>query len=181
MEHATINQACELVKKARSGDAEAFGELYSGIWHDLYKYALMFLQNEQDAKDAVQQTALEAFCGIKKLGNPERFNAWMFAILSRQCKKFIPELVRRRQTGTLEELELTLAEPGDAEQLAEAKEAYAAICAFPPDDRQILLLRLAQGYSCAEIAGMLRRPAGSVRSRLSRALAKLRVTLGSAD
>ena len=172
-----MEQAWELVKKARSGDPEAFGELYSEIWHDLYKYALLFLRNEQDAKDAVQQTALEAFCAIGQLNDPGRFHAWMFAILSRRCKKYIPELKRRRQTQPLEDAELYPAGPDSAQERLEAGEAYAAICALPPADRQILLLRLLKGYSCAEIAKMLRCPAGSVRSRLSRALAKLRLAM----
>jgi len=173
-----VEHVLELIVKSQSGDVDAFGKLYSEVWHDLYKYAFLFLQNQQDAMDAVQQTALEAFCAIKKLKSPESFQAWMFAILSRQCKKMIPELMRRRQTETLEDAELFLAEPDTTEDLAEAQEVYAAVSGLPSDDRQILLLRLVRGYSSAEIAKILNRPAGSVRSRLSRALAKLRDSLG---
>ena len=49
------------------GRAELFTELYSGVYKELYRFALGYLGNREDAEDAVQDTAVEAFKGMEKL------------------------------------------------------------------------------------------------------------------
>lgn len=86
-----------LISRARSGDAEAFGKLYEQVYVDLYRYALYCLGSREEAEDAVQETALEAFRGLHGLKRPEAFRAWMFTILSARCKRHIRGLIRRRE------------------------------------------------------------------------------------
>lgn len=64
-----------LVQRAGSGDAAAFGELYEQVYKDLYRYALYCLGSREEAEDAVQETALEAFRGMAGLKRPEAFRA----------------------------------------------------------------------------------------------------------
>ena len=55
----------EQVQRAAAGDAAAFGVLYEQVYTDLYRYALYALGSREEAEDAVQETALEAFRGLQ--------------------------------------------------------------------------------------------------------------------
>ena len=56
-----------LIKKAKKGDVEAFGELYTTVYKKLYRFALYILKNPQDAEDVVSEAVTDAFTGIRKL------------------------------------------------------------------------------------------------------------------
>ena len=76
-----------LVLLAAGGDADAFGELYAQLYTDLFRYALYALGSREEAEDAVQETALEAFRGLHGLKNPDAFRGWINASA---VNKFIP-------------------------------------------------------------------------------------------
>lgn len=73
-------EAESLAARARDGDAQAFGDLYAMVWRDLYRFAYYYLGNEEDAEDAVQETAMEAYKGISRLKDPAAFKGWIFTI-----------------------------------------------------------------------------------------------------
>lgn len=164
-----------LVRRARGGDACAFGELYEQVYKDLYRYALYCLGSREEAEDAVQETAVEAFRGMSGLKSPEAFRSWMFAILAARCNRHIRWLVRRREQSKLESS--TLSSPDFSRQSDTALALQAAIAALRPEDRQLVLLSVVGGYSGKEIAALLGRPEGTLRSRLHRTLKKLRAML----
>ena len=70
-------EAAELVQRAQDGDTQAFAELYSLVYKDLYRTALLSLGHEQDASDVVSDTVLDAYKSIKKLRDPSSFKAWI--------------------------------------------------------------------------------------------------------
>ena len=70
-----------LAAKAVRGDSNAFGELYSLFSSEMYRYALYHLGSEEAARDAVQETALQAFRSIVKLRNEAAAKSWLFGIL----------------------------------------------------------------------------------------------------
>ena len=74
------------VKKAQKGDADAFAELYSLVYKDLYRIALLNLNNEHDASDVVSDTVLEAYTSIHNLRNEKAFKAWITRILTVKIK-----------------------------------------------------------------------------------------------
>ena len=75
-------QNLQQIKKAKSGDAEAFADLYRSIYADLYRFALYTLKNPTDAEDAVSETVMDAFTSIHKLRSVASFKTWIFQILS---------------------------------------------------------------------------------------------------
>lgn len=83
----SYNQYLQQIKKAKSGDTEAFAELYRSIYADLYRFALYTLKNPADAEDAVSETVMDAFTSIRKLRSETAFKAWIFKILSVKCKQ----------------------------------------------------------------------------------------------
>ena len=164
-----------LVAKAKRGDARAFGQLYEQIYTDLYRYALFSLGSREEAEDAVQETALEAFRGIAGLKSDEAFRSWMFTILSARCNRHIAQLIRRRNQTELEAC--PLAEEDFSPELHDALTLRSAIAALSPEDRRLVLLSVVGGFSGKEIAAMMKRPEGTLRSRLHRTLKKLRAAL----
>ena len=78
-----------LIKRARAGDAKAFGELYGEFAKDLYRFALYTLKDPYDAEDAVQSAALIAYKSIPGLKNDSSFKSWFFKILYNECLKIL--------------------------------------------------------------------------------------------
>ena len=69
-----------LIKKAKKGDVEAFGELYTTVYKKLYRFAFYILKNQQDAEDVVSEAVTDAFTGIRKLKREEAFSNWRILI-----------------------------------------------------------------------------------------------------
>lgn len=147
----------QLVTQAQAGSRAAFGELYESLAGDLYRMALYTLGSQQDAEDAVADTFAEAWKGIKNLREPEAFRSWMFRILSARCKRQVAQIVTRKKEIDLDSYYETA------------------------EERQIVLLSVLEGYTMREIASMLEMPQGTVSSKLSRSLKKLRLQLQDTD
>ena len=151
-----------LAEKARSGSREAFCELY-GIYKDrLYRYALYRLGDPDDAEDAVSECILEAW-------------AWIFRILYNCCMKHIRNAIGLR--GSLESMaaasrrEQSSAGTSDLPLMIELAEALSQLS---EDEREIVLLSSAAGLTSSEISVITGLSSGSVRSKLSRSMAKMR-------
>ena len=92
-----------LVDAARSGDPESFARLYERVEADLYKYALYTLGSPHDAEDAVSETFVEAWRGLKNLREPAAFKAWIFRILSIRLKRRISGYIRQKNELDIED------------------------------------------------------------------------------
>src|ERR1035437_1157846 len=131
----------ETMVLAKTGDPQAFGELYSKVWHELYRFALYYLQNKEDAEDAVQEAAAEAYRCIKSLREPEAFRSWVFAILTRCCRRKIKTIIQQKHNTTFEELE----EQGvfveaKSEQPDDKLAVWNALNTLGNDERLVVLL-----------------------------------------
>lgn len=74
---------------------DEFIELYTGIYKDLYRYALYILCNKEDAEDAVSEAVVDAYAEFDKLRDKAAFRSWIFKILSIKCKRKIRGYVNR--------------------------------------------------------------------------------------
>ena len=163
-----------LIRQAKAGDAGAFGTLYETLARDLYRFALFSLGSEPAAQDAVQEAVLSAFRNIAALRSDEAFRPWMFRILRNACRKSLRQGYAAR-TESLEERFVDVAAKDPP--LGRALELRQAIAALPGGAREIVLMHVLEGYDSREIGRMLGCPPGTVRARLSRAMAKLRKEL----
>jgi len=163
-----------LIRQAKAGDANAFGALYESMARDLYRFALYTLGSQEAAQDAVQEAVLAAFRGIGSLRSDDAFRAWMFRILRNACRKSLRQGWAAR-TVPLEDQFADIA--ANDPPLGRALELRQAIAALPAESRDIVLMHVLEGYDSREIGCMLGCAPGTVRSRLSRAMAKLRKEL----
>lgn len=166
----------QCVKKAQKGDTEAFAELYSLVYKDLYRYALLNLNNnEHDASDAVSDAVLDAFASIGNLKNEQAFKTWMFRILTAKIKNKQKEYTDERTYRDSDEL---LAETESADETHFLNvELGEAMKSLDDDERLMLSLNAAGGYKSEEIAKITGSNANTVRSKIARAKEKLKKLL----
>lgn len=162
----------DLVLKSKQGDKDAFSQLYLLYKDSLYRYAYYRIGNVEDAMDAVSDTVLSAYQQIQNIKNPSAFSTYIFTIHRSTCARYLKALVKNKQNEELgEDLEQV---NSDSDFLSiELKQALMQI---GDDEREIVLLSIS-GFNSKEIAKITGYTAGSVRSKLSRALAKMRAYL----
>ncbi len=166
------------VEKARAGDADAFAELYSIVYKDLYRIALINLNNNQhDASDVVSDTVLEAYSSIKKLRDEKAFKAWIIKILTVKIKNKQKEYIKRdnfsRELDVLDSVEQERSDEINYNGL-EILDEFAKL---NEEERLVLSLSVVSGYKSEEIARMTGSSANTVRSKVARAKIKLKQLL----
>lgn len=164
----------KIVRKARSGDVDAFAALYADIYESLYKFALYTLRNTTDAEDMVSDAVTDAFASIRKLRTEEAFRGWIFRILSNKCKDKLKEYLKKNV-----ELDEELFEPERECDLTEGIYLRKTFFELPDEERLIIGMHVFGGYKSREIAEILHMNENTVRSKESRGLKKLAGKLGS--
>ncbi len=133
----------------------------------LYRVAWSILRNDDDCKDALQETALKAWQKRSALKDEQYFRTWIVRILINTC---YDTQRKRRRTVSIEEIQEPACPPPDP-SLALALEA------LPEKLRLPLTLCYSEGMSYAEIARALHLPQATVRGRIHRAKEQLRKEL----
>jgi len=166
------------VRRAQAGDAGAFAELYSLVYKDLYRIALLNLNNQHDASDVVSDTVLEAYTSISKLRDEKAFKAWITKILTVKIKN------KRREYRKINNFQEDVDDLSDAEEAEISKETdfsgvevTEGFKQLSDEERMVLSLSIVSGYKSEEIAKMFGTNANTVRSRVARAKAKLKQLL----
>lgn len=183
----TSSNERRLIESARGGSADAFCRLYESYQAQLYRYAFYRLGSEPDAEDAVAECVLCAWRQIGSLREPDAFRAWIFRILSGCCNRLIKQQIRRREQISLDDPNAKAGPPAipastrDSSTLSSFEEntdtrliLQDALSQLPPEDRELILLSAVAGLKSHELASLTGMTAGSVRSRLSRSLKKVR-------
>lgn len=163
----------KLVNDAIAGSKEAFCRLYGEYKDKLYRYALYRLGDPSDAEDAVSECVLAAWRGIGSLRSEKAFASWIFRILSSCCASHIKEAIKTRENmerirNVSPENAAVPSSPSLSVELAEA------LAILKEDEREIVLLSIVGGLSSTEVSSLTGLAPGSVRSKLSRSLAKMR-------
>ena len=130
----------------------------------LYRAALAILGDAHEAEDAVQDAFLRCLEKGPEFESPAHEKAWLLRVTVNGCKSRLRSPWRRRTAPLLDSYPAS----GPEEQ-----SLMEAIGALPARDRAVLHLYYYEGYQTAEIAGMTGWREGTVRSRLTRARAKL--------
>jgi len=166
----------EYVERCRDGSPDDFSMLVQRYQKPLFVYAAGRLGDPLQAEEAVQESFVRAFLGLKKLRKPESFYSWLLGIAGRVLKEQF-----RLQSRRDRDLEVTAelsAEKTDVESDCPLEEAIAAL---PEVHRQVIVLRYYEALSCQEVATRLDMPLGTVTKTLSRAYAMLRQELAARE
>jgi RNA polymerase sigma-70 factor, ECF subfamily len=174
-----------LVRRARAGDVEAFGQLVERYMRRAYFAALSLVGRREDALDLSQEAFARAFRARETLDPARPFYAWLYQILRRLCFNFLRD--RRSRAATLDAAGAWLAEdaarrgaadPAAAFEQAEARRRVAAaIEELPAREREVIALKEFEELSYREIAELAGIPIGTVMSRLYSARQRLAAAL----
>jgi len=163
----------DLVRAAMQGDREAFGGLYERYARPVFWDLVARLERREDAEDAVQAAFVAAWRALPRLRRPERFAPWLFRIARNEAfdlaRRDRPRLVR------LDAIREPVAPAPPA--VAEAEAVRRALEGVKPASRAIVLLRVLEGWSAAEVAAAQGMSVSTVRRRYARALDHLRRAL----
>ena len=172
----------ELVERAKRGDLRAWETIVRGYQGLAFRTAYLLSGNAADAEEAVQSGFVKAYRALGRFRRGAPLRPWLLRIVSNEARN------RRRSAGRREALALRAAaadRPGDAVPSPEAallaRESHerllAAVEALPEEHRDAVACRYLLELSEEETAAALGIRKGTVKSRLSRALARLRATL----
>lgn len=165
-----------LIRRARSGDAAAFGTLIDPRIDRCYRLAWSILSNDADAADATQEALVTAWRQLPRLRDPAAFDGWLNRIVANAA------LMARRHRVRLREVSVQPAYPDggtgeaapsddrfartDIDEMADNDAIGRAFDRLRPQDRMILALHHVEERPVAEIAASLGIPVGTAKWRL---------------
>lgn len=150
-------------------DDASFAQAILAMRRTLYRVSYGLLAEEQDRLDAVQEALARAWEKRRTLREERYVRTWVVRILINECHTI---LRRRKRLFSLDaQPERSVPEGADAA-------LHDAVLSLPDALRLPIILHYMEGYSIQEIARMLRLPHGTVATRMHRARAQLRRTLG---
>jgi RNA polymerase sigma-70 factor, ECF subfamily len=173
----------EWIEAARRGDASAFEELVRRYQEIAYRTAYLVVGDADEARDAAQDGFLRAHAALGRFRAGAEFRPWLLRIVANAARN------RRRSASRRAGLALRAfrdAASGDAAPSPEVllladerrRELLAVINGLQFDDRLVIALRWFLELNEEEMAAVMNCPRGTVKSRLSRAMLRLRAGLG---
>ena len=171
-----------LVERARQGDVGAYEELVRQYQDLAMRTAYLITGAEAEAEDVAQDAFVKAYYALPCFHAGAPFRPWMLRIVANEARN------RRKAVGRSAALRLRLAAEQAAREAAPSSEAEAltdeqrrtllhALDGLHEEDRLAIVYRYFLDLSEAEMAGALDCARGTVKSRLSRALARLRAQI----
>jgi RNA polymerase sigma-70 factor, ECF subfamily len=170
-----------LVERAQAGDMDAFNLLVERYQQRVYGLCFRML-GAADADDATQEVFISAFWSIRRYRG-DTFLSWLLRIASNKCLDYLRARKRRRfvslDADDADTTPVQVVDPGERPEQRVlrselARDLESALQALPADQRLVVILSDIQGYSYDEIVAATGVPVGTVKSRLSRARARLR-------
>jgi len=171
----------EILLRSREGDLASFNRLVEAYQAQVYGVAYRMLGAAAPAEDATQETFIAAWRHIRSFRGGS-FRAWLLRIATNACYDHLRAL-KRAASVSLEALRESAAwqppapDPSPEAQALSAelaREIERAIAGLPPDQRAVLVLADVHGLSYEEVAQAAGCSLGTVKSRLSRARARVR-------
>jgi len=162
-----------LARLAAGGDSAAFEQLVVRHQDRLYTLALRVTGSDADARDCVQEALISAWRAMHRFRGDARFSTWMYRIVLRKAYDAIDR--RKRLPQPVDEVR-TESRPGDP---SDRIDLLAALHQLDLEFRTVAVACDVLGLSMEEAGDLLDLPAGTVKSRLHRARARLAEQLGT--
>jgi len=163
----------ELVRRAIKQDEAAFEQLILLHSEQLYRTAYVYVKNEQDALDVVQETVYKAFISIGQVKEPKYFVTWLTKILIRNCYR-----VLNQQTVVADLIEQIPMKDSSREEHLDLIDALSHL---RKEYRDVLVLFYFHDVPMKEIASFIGITLNTVKTHLKRGREELKKQLGGLD
>ncbi|MBM7542755.1 sigma-70 family RNA polymerase sigma factor [Amphibacillus cookii] len=152
---------------------EAFIEIMKTYQVDLYRTALAFLKDENEAIEAIQEVTFRAYRKRKQLRELNYAKTWLIRIMINYCQDVIKR--NNRFSSMLTDLE------GNHEDQDHYFYLEQAIRTLGKKEQELIYLKYFHGYTFKELAEQLNQPEGTIKTKLYRSLAQLKQQLGDEE
>ena len=159
----------QLARLASKGDEDSFVALCEAMKITLFRTAKGILGDETLALDAVSEAVFRAYKGIRRLREPKYAATWFTRILINAANDIYKKQKNELNLDTAHDI----AHYDDHSRL----DFETMIESLSPELRKIISLKYYSGFTLEEISRILKIPAGTVKSRLNRALKQLRMEI----
>jgi RNA polymerase sigma-70 factor (ECF subfamily) len=175
----------ELISRARTGDVRAYEELVRR-YQDVAMRTAYLVAPEADAADAVQDAFVKAYAALSRFRDGAPLKPWLLRIVANEGRNRRRSEARRvglaERAATVEPRESAADSPESEVIAAETRSTLlAALARLRDEDREVIGARYLLDLSEAETAETLGLPTGTVKSRTSRALGRLRAALAELE
>jgi RNA polymerase sigma-70 factor (ECF subfamily) len=173
--HSDLDEA-ELIRRAKGGDAAAFGELVHRHQRAALRLATVVLGSAEGAEDVTQESFVKAYVALGRFREGAAFRPWLYRIVANTARNQRRSAGRRAALALKASASSEIAVPAPEEPLPR-EQLVLALNRMPEPDRLVLALRYFEDLSEMEMAQALHVRPGTVKSRLSRAFARMRAEL----
>ena len=171
----------ELARRAREGDDAAYEDLVRRYGQIAFRVAWMVTRDRGEAEDAAQEAFVKAYYALDRFRPGSPFRPWLLRIVANEARNRARSSRRRQGLA----LRAAAVSDGDAAPspetaalaLGDRETLVTALNRLTPPDREVIGYRFLLGLSEAETAELLGLHLGTVKSRLSRAMGRLRTIL----
>ncbi len=168
-----------VVRRARKGDAAARASLYDALAGDVFTLARRVLGSDAAAEDVLQESFIDAFTKLDSLRDDAAFAAWLKRITVNHAVSQLRSGWMSKRVEWAHDDFMRL--PAPIETIGDSARLEAALDALPYAARAVVWLYDVEGYTHREIATLMGLSVSASKTRLARAHASLRATLGNAE
>jgi RNA polymerase sigma-70 factor (ECF subfamily) len=162
----------DLIRSARRGDTAAWEALTHLHQEPVFRFAYLLLGDPDDAQDAAQETFIRAYYSLRRFDDTRPLRPWLMSIAAHQASNRRRALGRYFAALTRVSREAEISEPPPSPD--DSRLLWQAVRKLKPDFQRAIYLRYFLEMPEGEMAQALNVAAGTVKSRLHRALAALR-------
>jgi RNA polymerase sigma-70 factor (ECF subfamily) len=171
-----------LVERCRTGDLDAFGELYRAHAGKLFGLACRLVGNTADAEDLLQEIFLSAHRKLDGFRGESALGTWLYRLATNHCLDYLRSRAARtsQMTGTIDD-DGTLADlssRGLADRTVTKMDLERALTQLPEGCRAAFVLHDVEGLEHREVAEVLGIAEGTSKSQVHKARLRLRTLLG---
>ncbi|MBP2243280.1 RNA polymerase sigma-70 factor (ECF subfamily) [Cytobacillus eiseniae] len=168
-------QDWSLIERARTGDQDAFTQLFERHYSFLYKYLLKLTLDEEVSADLAQDTMLKCYTNLSSFKGKGKFSTWMISISTRLYMDLLRK--QKREKKWLNQIKRTLSRQLTWQAKVKGMEwsdVFTDFNQLADEMRVPILLHHYYGYSYEEVGHMMGIPPGTVKSRVHTGLTRLR-------
>ncbi|MBP1047826.1 sigma-70 family RNA polymerase sigma factor [Enterococcus sp. BWM-S5] len=158
-----------LVEKAIDGSRDALEVLLKEHYQQLYKTAFLYVKNESDALDIVQDAVIKIMNKINTLQFPEYFTTWAVRVVIFTSLDHL-----KKNAAYMEEMDEQICDPEKGLSNEEHLDIYEGIRKLPQHLQEVTILHYFYGKKVKEISAVLNEPLGTIKYKLHEARTKLK-------
>jgi RNA polymerase sigma-70 factor (ECF subfamily) len=166
----------ELVQQVLDGRVDAFNLLVWRWQRPLYNFLYRMTGEREQARDLAQEAFLRAYTRLRDLKEPDKFGAWLYRIALNQHRSHLRTHAAQEAQWS-PEIDTELEAPVTVAARELRITVRALVGRLTPEQREVVLLKIYDGFKFEEIAEILGCPASTVKSRLYAAFDQLRAGL----